>query len=57
MSKPKQRIQWIDIARAMAMLLVFFKFSTRASYAEVQENGHSLAWNEFVKIWEENNRD
>lgn len=57
MSKPKQRIQWIDIARAMAMLLVFFNFSTRASYAEVQENGHSLAWNEFVKIWEENNRD
>ncbi len=24
MSKPKQRIQWIDIARAMAMFLVFF---------------------------------
>ena len=24
MSKPKQRIQWVDIARAMAMFLVFF---------------------------------
>lgn len=32
-----------------------YKLSTRAPYAEVQENGHSFAWNEFIKIWKEDN--